>query len=196
MQEHEASRPDSALAYFFFDRSHQHSTVHQALRNICVQLMCHPHFKLSIPQPVKRLQERLKTKPQYSPTLTDLLGLVIDLASCFETTYIIIDALDERISTDYYNSDDILHVLKELCKDERRSNIHLLVSLREEDANLHKNLMTFMKNQPLEGHAHHEDLKAYVRGDIGRQRFLNGKALMPELKEMIVEKVSQKADGM
>lgn len=123
----------------------------------------------------------------YAPTL--LRDLVKDLTSNYESTSIIIDALDECMG----NVRDVVELLTSLNDDTGDVNVNLLLFSRDE-----VEIRDYLNTKPqISVAAENSDLRLYVGAEIEeriRKKMLKIKS--PSLKEHIVERLIGGAEGM
>ncbi|KAL8895571.1 MAG: hypothetical protein Q9207_008114 [Kuettlingeria erythrocarpa] len=148
------------------------------LAGLCVQLI--DEFK-PLPETLVQLHGRHASK-RTSLSLNDVLDVFKEVLKHFETTYLIVDALDE---CSWETRDILLRELKSL-----QPIIRLLVMTRP-------NIDQFAENATIEIRASHSDLDKYIQSRIASQpklsSLLQGRT---KLLEDIRSKVIDKASGM
>ncbi|KAL8720577.1 MAG: hypothetical protein Q9181_007891 [Wetmoreana brouardii] len=151
------------------------------LAGLCVQLIDRLE---SVPEALVQLHKVHKEK-QTRPNLKEILKVLEEVAKTFQTTYLIVDALDECSA----EVRDIL--LRELKAPQ--PTIRLLVTTRPIDSITGQ----FLENETIEIRANHGDLKKYIQSSCGRS---SGLSTLLQGKDMLAREISDRvidnANGM
>jgi len=134
-------------------------------------------------------------KKGIQPTLADLLEAVADALSPFQLVYLAVDAVDEA-----EQRFDLLDVLRQLATEGRFHKIRLVVASREY-LDIEHSMSSFSISLPLFNDVVTKDIRKYLeRALAGRieahRHFISHPRWTDELRAMILEKVSVKANGM
>lgn len=136
-----------------------------------------------VPQRLRRLYRR-----GGQPSLEDLLSVLEDILTEFDTVYIMLDAVDES-----FPREDLLRVLRDLATDMRFHKIQLLVTSREY-VDIENILKTVSSSISMSNAFVEHDIKVYVRSELSRNsKFKHWSTL---LIDEIVEALGSKAKGM
>ena len=182
------SCPDIAAAYFFCD--YKDSTTHEAHRILgCLarQIATQDQQSFTKVQTFYNVHSRGRTNPiEYDPQ--DLCHLIIEMASNYDVTMIVVDGLDECGK----HAGLVTELLASLS-DEAPTDLRTLFLSREE-----LDIQTCLQGYDrVSIAARSSDLKLYVDAEIEnrtRTKKLNIKA--PGLKEHVRERLVKGADGM
>ncbi|KAJ4267560.1 hypothetical protein NW762_003668 [Fusarium torreyae] len=140
----------------------------------------------SIPKALTALYEkhqRGKSKPH---SLGDLTKAIEGVAECYDTVYIVIDALDECSDTD---RDDLVSHLRLL----QGLNIKLMVTSRR-IGTIEEEFEAFENSGELEIVADAEDIKRFVHGEL--PRLARCVSRDENLKNLVASTIAEAADGM
>lgn len=181
--------PNHAVAYFYCDYKDQTTQQpHGILGSLAQQIAKQDEQSF---EKLRRFYEvhgqgRKDSVPYDSKLLRDLLQ---DLISNYERTSIIIDALDECME----NVIDVIELLTSLNDNTDNVNVNLLLLSRDEFE-----IRGFLDAKPqISIAAENSDLRLYVGAEI-EERITKKKLTIksPSLKEHIVERLIDGADGM
>lgn len=183
------STPNDAVAYFYCDYKDQMTQQpHGILGSLAQQISKQDE------QSFEKLREFYENHGQgrrepapYDPTL--LRNLIKDMVTNYDSTTIIIDALDECMG----NVRDVTELLTSLGETTGEANVKLLLLSRDEFE-----IREFLDTNPrISIAAENRDLRLYVGYEIEeRMRKNQLRIKSPSLKEQIVERLTNGAEGM
>lgn len=136
-----------------------------------------------IPQPISSAYKSLQ--PRGKPPVYECERLIGEIVKAVGPTYIIIDALDEC------NSEHRTTFLQSLDNLSRTQDLRLLVTSRPHFSDI---THTFRRHPQIKIEAHEEDIRAYLRHELGR-RDINSMA-DGDFVERLVQKLTEGANGM
>jgi ribulose bisphosphate carboxylase small subunit len=173
----------AAVAYFYFDFRNERQRMDIMLRSIIWQLsgqLPSPHSALH------QLYEMLKNGT-ILPQHADLLGVLKNLLSEMDQTYIVIDGLDECNKIDRKHLIEFIH---SLCHPTKNA-LHLLFTSQplEEFKNAFRNV-TFIE---LGSMATTSDIRSYVRSKVPE---VGNWASDDKYAKRVMEQIVQKSNGM
>ena len=137
----------------------------------------------STPEPIERLYET-HAKQGTTPSLHEIVGALRDVLSVCSTVYIVIDALDECLSS---TRDQLLDTLRDL---QATQDVRLMATSRF----IPDIVDTFHESLKLEVLASEEDVRRYVAGQIYRLPACIKRD--PALQDTVQEKIAEAVDGM
>jgi hypothetical protein len=173
----------SAVAFFYFDFRNERQHMDIMLRSIIWQLSGQSPF------PYRSLCQLHKTLGNGSllPQHLDLLGVLTDLLSELEQTYIVFDGLDECNKTDWKHLIKFIHSLWQPTKNAP----HLLFTSQpfNEFQTAFKDV-TFIE---LGSQVSNDDIRSFVGSEIAR---VGNWASDDEYAEQVTEQIVHKSNGM
>ena len=186
---------EASMAYFYFDfRNANKQTLHDLVLSLLTQLSAHSSLRCDILSELYFAHDSGRKQPSdtdLTKCLKDMLTLRGQLP-----IYIIMDALDESPNTSEIPSarERVLQLLKELV-DLRLPNLHICVTSRPEidiknDVVPLTSLRVSLHNQ----RGQKEDIADYVRSVVYSN--LEPIRWKMEDKDLVIEVLSEKADGM
>ena len=185
------------LAYFYFDFNNDKQTnLDNALRSLLTQLAAHSDRYCDILSELYDNNDNGRSIPTRAVEMITCLEEMLEQPDQVPV-YIILDALDE--CPDAGNTPTprrrVLDFLKTLV-DPRLSNLHLFVTSRPED-DIRSALKVFRTICIQEQEGQKEDIRQYIKDKVSAN---SDSALMGrwdnETKNMVVDALTEKADGM
>lgn len=124
------------------------------------------------------------------PKITDLLDALEDTLDSFNTVYLAVDALDETNT-----KTDLLSVVHTLATESRFQKLRLLVASREypdiEEVVKPVSISISMSHESVT-----EDIRTYLESALRNDRRFSNPRWTPHLKQLILDLVPRKANGM
>ena len=188
---------NASMAYFYFDfRDANKQGLRDLVSSLLSQLSAHPGPCWDIMSDLYLNHDEGSKQPSDN-ILAECLKSMLALPDQ-RPTYLIIDALDESPNTSGIPSprERVLHLLKELI-DLRLSNLHICVTSRPEiDIRDVLEPLTSRQVSLHDQSGQKEDIMDYVKSIV----YSNSEPIMrrwrTEDKELVVEVLSERADGM
>jgi hypothetical protein len=185
----------ASMAYFYFDfRDADKQKLHNLLPSLLIQLSARSDPCCDILSRLHSLHDRGVRKPS-DRAMIDCLKEMISLEAQ-GPTYIIVDALDECpvISTIPSPREEVLEFVEELV-DLHLPNVHMCVTSRPEQ-DIHAAL-GHLTPHPVSLHnetGQQQDIAKYVGAFVQSNRRM--RRWRDEDKDLVVKRLSEKADGM
>ena len=185
------------MAYFYFDfRNANKQTLHDLVPSLLTQLSARSSLRCDILSRLYSDHDDGKQQPSDS-ALTKCLKDVLVLSNR-SPIYVIIDALDESPNTSGIPSarESVLQLLKELVY-LRLPNLHICVTSRpESDIEYVISSLTFLRLSLHDQPGQKNDITEYVKSIVNSNSELNIRRWKKEDKDLVVEVLSERADGM
>lgn len=173
-----------AVAYFYFDfRVSEKQHYDNLIRSLLTQ------FSAQSPA-LPRVLDALYVRHHYGscqPNTEQLVSTLIDVLDAFESSFIILDALDEC-----RDRDDLMAFIKRMLDQTCRPGI-LVASRKEHDIQEHLEPWT-TKVIPMEANFVNIDIHSYIQAELCHNSRL--KKWPSQVKEHISDALMQRADGM
>ena len=173
------SSQSKAWAYYYCYHARNHDETNHCLRWILSQLCRQLH---SLPSEIREMYQRGE-----QPATRDLLNALAAVTRCFDTVYILIDALDESQNREYMAT-----TLASLMLQERFRAIQLITTSRDEveirRAFYHCSFSRIsMSNELVE-----EDIRKYIRSRLSHDsRFARWpKSLLKDVEQALAKEAS------
>ena len=183
------------MAYFYFDfrddnKKHRHNLLHSLLVQFAANSI--PCFDI-----ISRVYSAhgKGTQPPSDEVLINCLTNVLS-ATTQHPIYIILDALDECPDTSGVRSprERVLSLIKHLVN-LRLRNLHICVTSRPEiDIRIRLEPLTSRRVSLHDQTGHKEDIAKYIRSEV--DIIADDKRWREDDKELVIEILSEKADGM
>ena len=188
---------DAVVAYFYFDfKDTNKQDLCNVLRSLLTQLAIRSDSYCDILFDVHQAHnngaDKLSTKAMIS-CLTDMLALPDQ-----GPVDIVLDALDECPNTSGIPSarEDVLHFLKNLVN-LRLSDLHICVSSRPEiDIRAALDPLAFLPLSIHDQEGQKKDIENYIRYFVYSDSSTTMKSWSDQDKELVIDRLSKKADGM
>ncbi|KAF3938207.1 Ankyrin-3 [Dactylella cylindrospora] len=174
----------TAVAYYYFDFSNKGTNTEKFTRSLAKQLAFQSR---TVPRKLVELYETYSRSGKTEPA-DEIRDLVVQLASSFATTYIVVDALDE---CDAEHRLDVLDVLQELAD----AGIRIFTTSRPHPEDIND---VFEGADKIELTARPDDISKYIRAEIARYQRGKPKTrqIEDQLKERIVTDLVYMSHGM
>ncbi|KAF3928578.1 hypothetical protein AA313_de0201471 [Arthrobotrys entomopaga] len=174
-----------AVAYYYFDFSNEEIDTRKFTRMLLKQLV------FQSPKLPQRLTELFKSHSGSGKAEIEdqkIEDLFIQTASQFETTYIVVDALDECAQEQRLR---VLEILQRFAD----ANVRIFATSRPHPQDINE---IFKDAGKIELGARADDIRKYVEAEIKRYhtRVPKAKHIHDELKDRIIDGLVQKAHGM
>jgi Cdc6-like AAA superfamily ATPase len=185
---------DVAVLYIYYDyKDHFNQTDQKLFASLAKQSVSQHR---DLPDDAKRLYSACK-RGETSPSCEQCLELLASSITHFRRTFIVLDALDEHLSTGENGYSPQIPILYELNKVQREvpEGCTMLITSRE-IYSIQEQLCDFTR---LDIRANDEDIRSYVNSRIqDDQKFRFAKEIRadPDLAEEMVRKLAEKAQGM
>ncbi|KAH8978398.1 ankyrin repeat-containing domain protein [Lactarius akahatsu] len=185
----------ASVAYFYFDfRDDKKKHLHDLLPSLLVQFAAQ-----SIPccDIISRVYST-HGKGMQTPSDEVLINCLVNILSTVtqHPIYIIVDALDECLNTSGVRSprERVLGLMKHLIN-LHLPNLHICVTSRPEiDIRIRLEPLTSRRVSLHDQTGHREDIAKYINSEVGV--VANDNTWREDDKELVIETLSQKADGM
>ncbi|KAK6508725.1 hypothetical protein TWF506_010803 [Arthrobotrys conoides] len=176
----------TALAYFYFDFSNQELDTRKFTRSLLKQLAFQSP---NLPQGLVELFTNYSGSGKTETEDKRIEELLVQSASSFKTTYIVVDALDECVPEQRLQVLDILHRLA----DDGGAGIFATSRPHPEDIN-----EIFKEVDRIELGAKTEDIRKYIKAEVMRHQARTPKArhLDDELRDRIMDGLTGMSNGM
>ena len=175
----------SALAYFYFDfADKKKQSLYDLLRSVVAQLL-QKNLHLLDQEECPSIQ---MWNAALKPSCAELLKVLRTVINKFEHVYLVFDALDESA-----DRDEVLNGLNEIV-DWKLSNLHILVTSREE-IDIETALTNIVDQQiRLEGKSVDEDIRTYIHQSISKDPKF--RKWSREIQNEIAQSLSIQCQGM
>ena len=185
------------MAYFYFDfRNANKQSLHDLVTSLLTQLSARSSLRCDILSRLYSDHDDGKQQPSDS-ALTKCLKDMLVLSNR-SPIYVIIDALDESPNTSGIPSarESVLHLLEELVY-LRLPNLHICITSRPESdiqdvISPLTSLRVSLHDQP----GQKNDITEYVKSIVNSNSERNIRRWKKEDKDLVVEVLSERADGM
>ena len=175
-----------ALAYFYFNFNDSKKLIYRNMLHSLIFQLCN-----RCPDPLRDLYKRTNDGSQ-QPTVDELLGTLKKTIGSYSQTYIVIDALDECISSEL---GEVLKFLAEV-KTWNLKSLHILASSRPEQEIMEA--VDSLHTCTVDLHDAHsrikDDIRVYLDNVLETDSRL--KKWGPTERVLIKETLSTRADGM
>jgi hypothetical protein len=181
---------DFGLGYFYFDFNEEGKKVPMnALRSVVAQMgICAAGPTGSLPQPITRLYDQLRLESSQPTDKDRLLSTLQELATGFERSYIILDALDECGD----RQESLFPLMSSLIKHMPKTSI-LVTSRNERD--IQKEFEDFRNNIiKVESDVIEEDIRLFIRNQLKNDVRLRARS--SQLRDEIETALVDRAQGM
>ena len=183
------------VAYFYFDfRDEDKKNCHNLLPSLLVQFAAHSISCCDIISRVYSAHRQGTQQPSDEVLIKCLTNILS--ATTQRPIYIIVDALDECPNTSGVRSprERVLSLIRDLVN-LRLRNLHICVTSRPEvDIRIRLEPLTSLRVSLHDQTGHQDDIVRYIRSEVDviaqDNRWREGD------KELVIETISQKADGM
>lgn len=168
------------IAYVYFDyRDQERQTVENVLGSILKQLLS---FLPELPEDVSELYEEQVAQPK-ALSSTNALKLLRTACAQFSKVYVCLDALDE--------AGNLRGFLEQLYKGPR--SMQIFMTGRQHVQGIVQEY--FKEDCHIFIEAHENDIRLFIEHEVGRANKDEPDAMDPELKEDILSKVIESANG-
>ncbi|KAF3099580.1 hypothetical protein TWF569_004720 [Orbilia oligospora] len=176
----------TAVAYFYFDFSNKEIDARRFTRNLLKQLSFQsPNFPQGLTELFKTYSSSGKTEAE-DQRIEDLL---IESASNFKYTYIVVDALDECAPEQRLN---VLNIIQRLAGS---GGARVFATSRPHPEDINE---VFKEVNKIELGAKADDIRKYIKAEIGRYEIRTPKArhLHDGLRDRITDGLTRVSNGM
>ena len=188
---------NASMAYFYFDfRDANKQGLRDLVASLLTQLSASSDRCCNILSRLHKAHDKGRKQPSDS-SLAECLKNMLTLHNQ-PPIYLIIDALDESPNTSGISSprEMVLQLLKELV-DLSLQNLHICITSRPEfDIRNNLELLTSLRVSLHEQSGQQQDIADYVRSVVYSDSQQIMKRWRKEDKELVVETLSERADGM
>ena len=187
---------DALLAMYYYDfREDQKKDLRGLLSSMLYQLFDQSDSFYSI---ISTFYSKYHRGVQKCPSDDDLFRCLMDLLKCPRSppVYLIIDGLDECPSTSTQSSprEQVLSFLEDLVE-VQLPNLRICVTSRPEvDIKVILEPLTFRSISLHDESGQKEDIKKYIKSFVDTNRKM--KSWDPEYKHLVIDVLTEKADGM
>ena len=183
------------MAYFYFDfRDEKKKHRHNLLSSLLVQFAAHSIPCCYIISHVYSTHGN-GTQPPSEEVLTNCLINMLSVTGQLPI-YLIVDALDESPNTSGVRSprERVLNLINDLVN-LRQPNLHICATSRPEaDISIHLEPLASRRVSLHDQAGHKEDIIKYINSEV--DFIANNKRWRGDDKELVIETLSMKADGM
>jgi hypothetical protein len=185
----------ASVAYFYFDfRDDNKKHLHNLLPSLLVQFAAHSTPCCEIISRVYSAHRKGTQQPSDDVLIKCLANMLSAMTQ--HPIYIIIDALDECPNTFGVRSprERVLSLIKDLVN-LRLPNLHICATSRPEaDIRIRLEPLTSLRISLHDQPGHKEDIAKYIRSEVNV--IANDKRWREDDKKLVIETLSEKADGM
>ncbi|KAH9030407.1 ankyrin repeat-containing domain protein [Lactarius pseudohatsudake] len=185
----------ASVAYFYFDfRDDNKKHLHDLLPSLLIQFAAQSIPCCDIISRVYSTHGKGMQKPSDEVLINCLANMLSTVTQ--HPIYIVVDALDECLNTSGVRSprERVLSLMKHLIN-LHLPNLHICVTSRPEiDICIRLEPLTSLRVSLHDQTGHKEDIAKYINSEVGV--VANDKKWREDDKELVIETLSQKADGM